>query len=422
MALLSVADAQASVLRDARPLPPEDVPLAAAHGRVLAADLVARRTQPPADVSAMDGYAVRAADVATVPARLTLVGEVAAGHPFDHPVGPGEAARIFTGGVVPPGADTVVVQEITRRDGAVVIVEKPSGAGRHIRRAGLDFKAGDALLARGTRLSARDLALAAAMNHPVVPVHRRPRVAVLATGDELVMPGETPGHGQIVYSNGFALMAQVESEGAAVIDLGLAPDRLDATIAAVRRARAAAADVLVTTGGASVGDHDLVQRAFAAEGAALSFWKVALRPGRPLMHGRLGAGTGTTGTNIGTNIGTMDMLGLPGNPVSAFVCGVLFLVPLLRRLSGRSDLGPDTESAVLGCDLPANDERTDYLRAALAQGPAGGLDERPVATPYGVQDSSMLAPLAKAGCLVIREPYAPPAARGSRCAIVKLSF
>jgi molybdopterin molybdotransferase len=402
-ALLSVADAQALVLKDAQPLPAENVPLAQAHGRVLAADLTALRTQPPAAVSAMDGYAVRAADVATAPARLKLIGEVAAGHPFDSPVGAGEAARIFTGGVVPPGADTIVIQEHTAREGDAVVVQKASAGGRHIRREGLDFKTGDVLLRRGHRLTARDLALAAAMNHPTVPVHRAPKVALLATGDELVMPGTTPGHGQIVYSNGYALMAQVAAEGAAVTDLGIAPDRLDATIAAVARAKALGVDVLVTTGGASVGEHDLVQKAFAAEGMALSFWKVALRPGRPLMHGHLGA---------------MAVLGLPGNPVSAFVCGVLFLSPLLRRLAGRADLGPDTESAALGCDLPANDERTDYMRADLVVQPDG----TSVATPYRVQDSSMLAPLARAGCLVIREPYAPAAAAGTRCPIVKLAF
>jgi molybdopterin molybdotransferase len=401
--LLSVADAQALVLKDAQPLAAEDVPLTQAHGRVLAADLAALRTQPPAAVSAMDGYAVRAADVATAPARLKLVGEVAAGHPFDSSVGAGEAARIFTGGVVPPGADTIVIQEHTAREGDTVVVQKASTGGRHIRPEGLDFKSGDVLLPRGKRLTARDLALAAAMNHPVVPAHRAARVALLATGDELVKPGTTPGYGQIVYSNGYALMAQVAAEGAEVIDLGLAPDRLDATIAAVARAKSLGVDVLVTTGGASVGEHDLVQKAFAAEGMALSFWKVALRPGRPLMHGRLG---------------TMEVLGLPGNPVSAFVCGVLFLSPLLRRLAGRADLGPDTESAVLGCDLAANDERTDYMRAELAVRADGTM----VATPFLVQDSSMLAPLAKAGCLVIREPYAPAAAAGNGCRIVKLAF
>ncbi len=423
MALLAVADAQALVLKDARPLPAEDVPLAAAHGRVLATDLTARRTQPPAAVSAMDGYAVRAADVASAPARLRLIGEVAAGHPFDSPVGAQEAARIFTGGVVPPGADTIVIQEHTAREGDTVIVQKPSARGRHIRAEGLDFKAGDTLLAAGHRLTARDLALAAAMNHPTVPVHRRARVAVLATGDELVMPGTTPGHGQIVYSNGFALAAQVANEGAEVVDLGIAPDRLDATIAAVRRARDAQVDVLVTTGGASVGEHDLVQKAFTAEGMALSFWKVAMRPGRPLMHGRL-AHVPAKWTPVRreehapNKESAIDVLGLPGNPVSAFVCAVLFLVPLLRRLAGRADTGPDTKSAVLGCDLAANDERADYLRSALATGPDGSL----VATPYRVQDSSMLAPLAQAGCLVIREPYAPPASAGTRCAIVKLAF
>src|SRR5712672_3667654 len=412
--MLSVADAQAGVLKDAVALAPETVALRAAHGRVLAADLAALRTQPPAAVSAMDGYAVRSADVASAPARLRLIGEVAAGHPFDSPVGPGEAARIFTGGVLPPGADTVVVQEITAREGDAVVVQKTSAPGRHIRPQGLDFKAGEALLRRGRRLTARDLALSAAMNHPAVPVHRRPKVAVLATGDELVRPGEPLGHGQIVYSNGFALMAQIAAEGAEVIDLGIAPDRLDATVAAVRRARALDVDVLVTTGGASVGDHDLVQKAFAAEGMALSFWKVALRPGRPLMHGRMARG-GAAGASAPA---AMDVLGLPGNPVSAFVCGVLFLVPLLRRLAGRTDLGPDTESATLGRGLPANDERTDYMRAALAEGP----DESAVATPFETQDSSMLAPLAQAGCLVIREPYAPAAAAGSACRIVKLAF
>jgi molybdopterin molybdotransferase len=421
-ALLSVADAQALVLKDAQPLPSEQIPLTQAHGRVLAADLKALRTQPPAAVSAMDGYAVRAADVATAPARLRLIGEVAAGHPFDSPVGAGEAARIFTGGVVPPGADTIVIQEHTAREGDAVVVQKASAAGRHIRREGLDFKSGDVLLRRGHRLTARDLALAAAMNHPTVPVHRAARVALLATGDELVMPGTTPGHGQIVYSNGYALMAQVAAEGAAVVDLGIAPDRLDATIAAVARAKALGVDVLVTTGGASVGEHDLVQKAFAAQGMALSFWKVALRPGRPLMHGRL-ARSRAEWSPVGRPESApenhaMEVLGLPGNPVSAFVCGVLFLGPLLRRLAGRADLGPDTESATLGCDLPANDERTDYMRAELSVRGDGSL----VATPYAVQDSSMLAPLAQAGCLVIREPYAPAAAAGTRCPIVKLTF
>ncbi len=400
MALLSVAEALERVLAHAAPLPAEEAPLAEAHGRVLAAPLKALRTQPPADVSAMDGYAVRAADVASAPVRLKVIGEVAAGRPFGRAVGPSEAARIFTGGVMPDGADTVVIQENTRRDGNTVEVEKPAAPGRHIRVRGLDFSAGDVLLEAGRRLTAADLALAAAMNHARVPVHRRPKVALFATGDELVPPGSRPAPGQIVSSNTYALAALARAEGALVEDLGIVGDQLDDTIAAVRRARAHGADILLTSGGASVGEHDLVQRAFAAEGMTLSFWKLALRPGRPLMHGRLGA---------------IEVLGVPGNPVSAFVCGFLFLVPLIRRMAGRTDLTPAAESALLGTDLPDNDERADYLRATLTEGKAG-----PVATPFPVQDSSMIRPLAKSDCFVIREPYAPAAKAGSRCIIVKL--
>jgi molybdopterin molybdotransferase len=403
MALMPVAEALARVLADAGPLPAELAPLPDAYGRVLAADVAALRTQPPADVSAMDGYAARAADVAQVPAKLKVVGEVAAGHPFEGRIGPGEAARIFTGGVLPPGADTVVIQENTEREGDAVIVKASAAKAKNVRREGLDFARGARLLSRGRRLSDRDLALAAAMNHPTLMVHRRPKLAALATGDELVMPGSEPGFGEIVYSNGYATMALAGREGCEVLDLGIVPDRLTETAAEVRRARDLGADVLVTSGGASVGDYDLVQKALASEGLELSFWKVALRPGRPMMHGRLGA---------------MHVLGLPGNPVSAYVCGVLFLVPLIRRLSGRADVEPALEPAVLGCDLAQNDERADYLRATLAPGPNG----LPVATPAPVQDSSMLVPLARADCLLVREPHAPPAKAGSRCTILKLAL
>jgi molybdopterin molybdotransferase len=349
----------------------------------------------------MDGYAVRASDVAAAPVTLKLVGEVAAGRPFGGTVGPGEAARIFTGGVMPRGADTVVIQEHTSRADGAVVVEKPTGSGRNVRPKGLDFAAGTVLLRLGHRLSDRDLALAAAMNHPHVPVHRRPKVAVLATGDELVMPGTAPAPGEIVYSNGFATMALAAREGCEIVDLGIAPDRLPETVAAIRRASQSGADILVTSGGASVGDYDLVQQALAGEGLALSFWKIAMRPGRPMLHGRLGA---------------MHVLGLPGNPVSSYVCAFLFLVPLIRRLMGRTDIAPVPQAAVLGGDLPENDERADYLRATLAKGPDG----RPVATALPVQDSSMLAPLAAAGCLLIREPHAPPARAGSPCMILRL--
>jgi molybdopterin molybdotransferase len=397
MALLSVAEALARVLDGAAPLPAESVPLSEAEGRVLAEDLGSRRTQPPEDVSAMDGYAVRAADVATAPARLKLVGEVAAGRPFAGTIGAGQAARIFTGGVLPKGSDTVVIQENTARQGDTVVVNAAAARAKNVRAAGLDFRAGAVLLRKGRRLTGRDVALAAAMNYPAVPVHRRPRIAIVATGDELVAPGTEPGPGQIVYSNVFALAAIAQREGASVVDLGILPDRLDETIAGVRRARAESADVLVTAGGASVGDYDLVQ---PAEGLALSFWKIAMRPGKPLLFGTLG---------------TMRVLGLPGNPVSAYVCSVLFLVPLIRQLSGRSDTAPLAESAVLGRALPANDERADYLRATLTR--ANGMW---VATPFPVQDSSMLTPLASADCLVIRAPFAPAAEAGAACSIVKL--
>jgi len=399
VALISVAEALGHVLAHASPLPPQEAPLTDADGCVLAYDLKALRTQPPADVSAMDGYAVRAADIAKAPVHLKVIGEVPAGRPFAATVGEGQAARIFTGGFVPDGADTVVVQEVTTRDGDRVEVQKPASKGRNVRPKGLDFRSGDVLLAKGRRLAARDLALAAAMNHPLVPVYRRPRIALFATGDELVPPGQEPGPGQIVYSNGFALAALARAEGAEVIDLGLVNDTLEATVTAIADARGIPADVLVTTGGASVGDYDLVHKAFAKEGMDLSFWKVAMRPGRPLLHGRLGA---------------MQVLGLPGNPVSSYVCAFLFLVPLIRRMSGRSDLAPPTESALLGVDLPENDERADYLRATLTPG-AEGL----VATPFALQDSSMMAPLAKANCFVVRDPYAPAAKAGSRCTIVK---
>lgn len=403
MALLPVGDALSRILQHAASLPAEHVPLAEAAGRVLAADVAARITQPPADVSAMDGYAVRADDIASVPATLKVIGEVAAGHPFAAPVAAGEAARIFTGGVLPAGTDTVVIQENTTRQDNVVVINASVARGKNVRTCGLDFKQGDVLLPKGRRLSARDLMLAAAMNHPTVPLHRVPKVAVLGTGDELQPPGSELRPGQVVYSNGFALSALARQEGASAVDLGIAPDRLDAIAGAVRRAREIGADILVTAGGASVGDHDLVQQSLAAEGLNLSFWKVALRPGRPVMHGRLGG---------------MHVLGVPGNPVSSYVCALLFLVPLIRSLSGRTDLSAAAESAVLGSNLPANDERMDFLRATLSPGPDGV----PVATPLPVQDSSMMAALAKADCLLIREAHAPALVSGSQCRIVKLRF
>jgi len=402
MALMPVTEALERVLADASALRGEMVSLDEALGRVLAEDLTALRTQPPAAVSAMDGYAVRANDIATVPATLKVIGEVAAGHPFAGQVGAGQAARIFTGGLMPTGSDTVVIQEVATLSGNLVTIQKPTAKGRNVRAQGIDFAQGQVLLHKGRRLTERDLMLAAAMNHPRLSVHRQPKVAVLGTGDELVPPGGVPGPGEIVYSNGFALSALARSEGADVHDLGIACDSIEDIVSAVRAARKWNADILITSGGASVGEHDLVQRALAAEGLDLSFWRVALRPGRPMMHGRLGG---------------MQVLGVPGNPVSSFVCAFLFLVPLIRRLAGRRDLERIPQTARLGCDLPANDERADYLRASLLAG-----TDALVATPLPDQDSSLMAPLAKADCLLIRAPNAPAASKGSECVILKLGL
>ena len=401
MALMPVADALAAVLAGAEPLPAEMAALDGAFHRVLARDVAALRTQPPQAMSAMDGYAVRARDVSEPKVRLKLIGAVAAGRPFERAVGPGEAVRIFTGGVVPEGTDAVVIQEDAVADGGGVTIMQAAVAGRHIRPAGVDFNKGDVLLTAGTRLTDRDLSLAAGMNYPELPVRRRPTVAVLATGDELVMPGCEPGPGQIVYSNGYALRALARAEGAETLDLGVAADTIEATTQGIRRARDSGADILITTGGASVGDHDLVKQSLEAEGVTMAFWRIAMRPGKPMMHGRLGA---------------MRVIGLPGNPVSSYVCAFLFLVPLIRRLSGRSIVHHATETARLGRDVAANDRREDYLRARLEERADGVL----IATPVHLQDSSLLGNLAAARALVIRAPFAPAAATGSPCDILRL--
>jgi molybdopterin molybdotransferase len=401
VALMPVSDALAAVLAGAEPLPEETVALDDAFHRVLARDVAARRTQPPQAMSAMDGYAVRAADAAKINSQLTVIGEVAAGRPFAGTVGVGEAVRIFTGGVVPDGADAVVIQEDTVADGKRIAIKEAAITGRHIRPAGIDFREGDVLLRKGARLTERDLALAAGMNHPQLAVRRRPKVAILATGDELVMPGTTPGHGQIVYSNGYALHALARSEGADTIDLGVAADTLEATTAGIRRARESGADILITTGGASVGDHDLVQPALNAEGISMAFWKIAMRPGKPMMNGRLGA---------------MRVIGLPGNPVSSYVCGFLFLVPLIRALSGQQVIHHRRERAVLGRDVGANDQREDYLRARLEVRDDGTLTAHPV----NHQDSSLLANLAAAQALLVRAPFAPKAEAGTPCEVLRL--
>jgi molybdopterin molybdotransferase len=401
VALMPVADALAAILAGVEPMGEEMVALEDAYHRVLARDVAARRTQPPQAMSAMDGYAVRAADAADVNARLKVIGEVAAGRPFDRALGKGEAARIFTGGVIPDGADAVVIQEDTVADGNSITITEAAATGRHIRPAGVDFHEGDVLLKAGSRLTERDLSLAASMNYPELPVRRRPKLALLATGDELVMPGQTPGPGQIVYSNGYALRALARAEGADTVDLGIAADTMEATTSGIRRARDLGADILVTTGGASVGDHDLVKESLEAENVKIAFWKIAMRPGKPMMHGRLGG---------------MRVVGVPGNPVSSYVCTFLFVVPLIRALSGRKMIHSVRESALLGRDVGANDQREDYLRARLEEREDG----TPVAIPVNHQDSSLLANLAAAQALLIRAPFAPAAKAGSPCEILRL--
>jgi molybdopterin molybdotransferase len=401
MSLLPVAEALTRILAAAAPTGAEQVPLEAALGRTLAADLAALRDQPPFDASAMDGYAVRAADLVPAPATLRVIGESAAGHRFAGSIRPGEAVRIFTGAPLPDGADTILMQENADRDGDRVIARQSEPRGRFVREAGYDFRHGDALLRAGLRLGARHLALAAAMNHPALAVRRRPRVAFLATGDELVRPGQALGADQIVTSNNFAIAGIATEAGAEPIDLGIAADTPEALEQALARAQAAQADIFVTLGGASVGDHDLVQRVLQPKGLSLDFWKIAMRPGKPLMFGRLDHAL---------------FMGLPGNPVSAIVCAHLFLRPLIRKMLGDPRAGEAaTETARLGRDLPQNDERQDYLRATLSL--AG--DAR-IATPFPRQDSGMVAMLAGADALVVREPHAPPVRAGETCRIIRL--
>jgi molybdopterin molybdotransferase len=403
--MLTAGEARARILAGVpKDRPVERIALEQAAGRTLAHDLAAKLTQPPKAMSAMDGYAVRACDVAQLPARLKLVGESTAGHGFEGSIGPKETVRIFTGAPVPAGCDTILIQEQARADGDFVEPLEPVPGGRHIRMKGIDFAEGDVLLTAGTRLKASSIALAAAMNFAKLPVTRRPRVAILAAGDELVRPGETVGPDQIVASNSFAIAALVEAAGGEAFDLGIVKDDLAAVETAIRAARAHAADLLVTSGGASVGDYDLIKPALARQGMELNFWKIAMRPGKPVIHGRLG---------------DMIILGLPGNPVAAIVTGMVFLVPLVRALCGDSNAGRDEAApAVLGKALRANDGRQDYMRAALQPSETG----LPVATPFDLQDSSLLRVLSQSQCLIVREPYAPPAAAGDLCRIIQLAF
>lgn len=400
MALLPVTEALERLLEGAAPSQAESVTLMDAADRVLAEPLMALRTQPPFNASAMDGYAARAADVASVPARLSVIGMAPAGRGFTGTVGEKQAVRIFTGAPLPAGADTIVIQENVRDlGGGNIEVTASTVEGRNIRRLGLDFSKGDVLLEKGRLLDPAALSLAASANHPQVSVVKRPLVAIIATGDELLPPGSDLGPDQIISSNAYGVAAAARSVGARALDLGIAADRKEAIAALVKKAVEAGADVIVTLGGASVGDHDLAHDVLTGEGMTLDFWKIAMRPGKPLMFGRLG---------------DIRCIGLPGNPVASLVCTQLFLKPLLARFGGRA-YRQDMREARLGAAMPANDVRQDYVRAVVKE-EAGVL----LATPFAIQDSSMLRVLAEANGLIVREPFAPPAATGAACSVLML--
>lgn len=402
MSLTPVPVALAALLESVPgPTEAQTLPLAQCAGRVLAQDVTALRTQPPFANSAMDGYAARAHDLQPG-AELRVVGEAAAGRGFSGSVGSGEAVRIFTGAPLPEGADAILIQEHAEGVGGPAIrVTEAAGKGQFVRPAGLDFATGDILLKTGRRLDSAALGLAAAAGHPTLAVRRKPLVAILATGDELVLPGEPVGPDQIVASNSFSLAALVEQAGGTALDLGIARDNHPDLAGKIEAARKAGADVLITLGGASVGEHDLVQAALKAQGMELGFWKIAMRPGKPMMMGRLGR---------------MVALGLPGNPVSSIVCGHLFAMPLVEALLGMADPARDrSEPAILGIDLKANDERQDYLRATVET-----MDGVQRVVPFAKQDSSMLANLARAEALVIRPAFAEAARAGDPCRIIRL--
>ena len=396
--MISVEEARDRILSGLRPTPAEVVALANAWNRVTATPVLARLTQPPSDVSAMDGYALRAAD-GGLGATLSVIGAAPAGHPFAGTVGPGQIVRLFTGSVVPAGADAILLQEDASREGETVTVNEAVAAGRHIRRAGQDFAIGDTVIAAGRKLTARDVGLAAAANHPWLNIHRRPRIGILATGDEIAMPGEPIPTGGIVSSNSHALAALVQAAGGEPIMLPIAADTKEA-VASVADA-VVGLDLLVTTGGASVGDHDLVIAGLQTRGLVVDFWQIAMRPGKPLLFGRMGA---------------LPVLGLPGNPVSAMVCAILFLLPALARLSGRPAAPPPTDTGILGVPVKQNDRRADHLRSTIETDAQGRL----VVTPFAIQDSAMLRRLAQADALVLRPPHAPALPAGAEVPIIRL--
>ena len=401
MSLMPVSEALEKLLQGVAPLEAETVPLDAANGRYLARPLASTRTQPPFAASAMDGYALRHSDLISPQKDLDVIGDAPAGHGFSGQVGPGQAVRIFTGAPVPEGADTILIQENAERSNDRIRVLENPEKGAFVRAAGLDFSKGDILLNPPLKLDYRHLALAAAMNHAVLPVVKRPKVAILATGDELVRPGGTPGPDQIIASNHAGIAAMVLDCGGEPLDLGISPDEPKALAACVQRAITEEADILVTLGGASVGDHDLVQDVLGSQGMDLSFWRIAMRPGKPLMAGRLGK---------------TKVLGLPGNPVSSLVCGLLFLKPLIAAMLGAPNGSTSPKEAILAEAIGENDRRQDYVRATLSE----DADGRLIAAPFPKQDSSMLALLAKSGGLIVRPPFAPAEPAGATVPVMVL--
>lgn len=396
--MLSVAEALARIVADVAPVEAESVALADAYGRVLAADLTARLTQPPFRSSAMDGYAVCRGDVMVPPVRLKVIGRSAAGHPFNGSIGAGEAVRIFTGAAVPEGADYIVIQENVDADGDFAEVRELNNED-FVRPVGLDFMAGQVLLQAGHRLTARDLMLAAQANYAELSVRGRPRVAILASGDELVEPGQMPGSGQIVSSIPAALGPLVAKAGGVPILLGIARDTMASLAEKIEAARDA--DILVTIGGASVGDHDLVRAALETAGFTIGFHKVAMRPGKPVMYG----------ARVGQKV-----IGLPGNPVSATLSAYIFLLPLIAaHLGERRASLPQT--APVAAALPANGPRQAYMRARFVG--EGGTTR---VEAFASQDSSLVTRLAAADCLIIRPPHAPAASPGDIVPILALDL
>ncbi|WP_169545573.1 molybdopterin molybdotransferase MoeA [Sneathiella aquimaris] len=397
--MISVEEARNNILSALSSVSTETISLHTASGRVLAEDIMARRTQPPSDMSAMDGYAVKISDLTKIPVTLTVIGEAPAGGSYDATLQSGQAVRIFTGGPVPNGADTIVIQENTSRDGDSVTIEEGTEKGRFIRKAGIDFKEGGKGLSAGKTLTPRDIGLLAAMNIPWVTVRRKPVIALLSTGDELVRPGEPVGPNQIISSNALLVSAMVEMAGGMPIDLGIAQDNEQSLRHMAEGAKSA--DLLVTLGGASVGDHDLVQTVLGKEGLNIDFWRIAMRPGKPLMFGDL------NGT---------PMLGMPGNPVSSVVCSYIFLYPAIDALSGRSPRKTLVSPAILSHDIKENDQREDYQRAKII----GEKDGLPLVELFSNQDSSLLSALSAANCFLKRAPFAPALKKGSQVSIIPL--